>query len=578
MISRQSDTFTEFSLADRSRLAIRTFKTIADAALLRGYYRMGGRTGSTLESALRILSPEIYGSMNDPRSIELKGLEYVMDRLPRGIEACCRIVMTGREDYEGASFEKIMPLKRRRLSYRISPAEMSFVITRGHSEIYDILTHITFLYVEARKVQSRMRDDYGRITTEWHVLERDLACTEEMCGRDLDQALWNLSLLIGRTFDETKATFQYLEKSRRESNANSGLFNIIYNMGICVDQELQEKDRSVAVHFTASLSTLILNRTHARKWAASVKSRLCELGLESRPLHIISANMHSVLNLLYGYAAMDGKPAPADSEDIYDFISMLKSSGCKVDSFALKRGCSILTDQSGSQIDCQIIDARQAAQVDFHPGLCVDKKRVEDEQPVILVMDYAFGEQAFEIMDELLYPWWKNGTQHMLHAESISIIGKAGILPGQKGDIMIATAHVLEGTPHNYIIKNDLSKSDFNGEAEVYTGPLITVLGTSLQNRYVLKKFQDSTWRAVGLEMEGGHYQRAINAAFIRGHVAEDLKVMYAYYASDNPLKSGQTLASGSMGEEGIKPTYLITRLILEKILGPCRHADSSAV
>jgi hypothetical protein len=30
---------------------------------------------------------------------------------------------------------------------------------------------------------------------------------------------------------------------------------------------------------------------------------------------------------------------------------------------------------------------------------------------------------------------------------------------------------------------------------------------------------------------------------------------------------SGQTLASGSIGEEGVKPTYVITKVILEKIL-----------
>ncbi|MFW6081910.1 MAG: DUF6909 family protein [Desulfosalsimonas sp.] len=571
MIPRSDDTYAEFSLADRSRLAIRTFKTIADAALLRGYYRMGGRTGNTLESALRTLSPEIYGSMNDPRSIELKGLEYVIDRLPRGIEACHRIVMTGREDYEGASFEKIQPPKRRRLSYRISPGEMSFVVTRGHSEIYDILTHLTFLYVEARKVQNRMRDDYGRITTEWHLLEKDLPRTDEMSGRQLDQALWNLSLLLGRTFDETKATYLYLEKGRKDSDANSGLFKIIYNMGKSVDSEIQERDRSVAVHFTPSLSALILNRTHARKWAAAVKSRLCELGLEKRPLHIISANMHSVANLLYGYAAGKGRRNSASCSDIYDFAGSLRGLGDKVDAFACDNGCCKLTDKSGSQIDCLIIDTPALLNVEPHPGLCLDKKRIEKEKPVILVMDYAFGEQAFEVMDELLYPWEENGRKHSLNAQSISVIGKAGILPGRKGDIMLATAHVLEGTPHNYIIKNDLSKDDFNGEADIYTGPLITVLGTSLQNRHVLEKFQASTWRAVGLEMEGGHYQRAINAAFIRGHVSEDLKVMYAYYASDNPLKSGQTLASGSMGEEGIKPTYLITRVVIEKLLGPCR-------
>ena len=67
--------------------------------------------------------------------------------------------------------------------------------------------------------------------------------------------------------------------------------------------------------------------------------------------------------------------------------------------------------------------------------------------------------------------------------------------------------------------------------------------------------------------MEGGHYQRAINAAIIRGHITGEVKTRYAYYASDNPLLSGQTLASGPMGEEGIVPTYLITKVILQKIL-----------
>ena len=571
----QHDPFAELSLADKSRLAIRTFKTIADAALLRGYYRMGGRTGNTLESALRTLSPEIYGSINDARSIELKGLEYVIDRLPRGIEGCHRIVMTGWEDYEGASFEKIQPLKRRRLSYRISPGEMSFVVTRGHSEIYDILTHITFLYVEAKKVRSKMRDDYGLVTTEWSTLEKHLSATDEMRGKELDQALWNLSLLLGRTFDETKETYLYLENNRREANANSGLFRIIYNMGRCADEEAREKDQAVAVHFTPSLSALILNRTHARKWAAAVKQRLIELGLEKRPLHIISANLHSVINLIYGFAATQNQAGDEYSGDLYEFVRSLRHRSEQVSAFACERGCCLLPDKSGSQIDCQIIDMVEVLSLAPHPELRLDRERIESEQPVLLVMDYAFGEQAFEVMDELLYPWEVNGESHMLNTRSISVIGKAGILPGKKGDIMLATAHVLEGTPHNYIIRNDLNRSDFgdpdfNEHIGIYTGPLITVLGTSLQNRYVLKKFQDSTWGAVGLEMEGGHYQRAINAAFIRGHISGDIKIMYAYYASDNPLKSGQTLASGSMGEEGVRPTYLITRRILEKILGPC--------
>jgi hypothetical protein len=42
---------------------------------------------------------------------------------------------------------------------------------------------------------------------------------------------------------------------------------------------------------------------------------------------------------------------------------------------------------------------------------------------------------------------------------------------------------------------------------------------------------------------------------------------MYAYYASDNPLETGSTLSSGGLGLTGVKPTYLITLRILEKIL-----------
>ena len=79
--------------AHRGRIAIRTFKITADALALRGYYKPSGRSGQTLEESLRMLSPEIYGTMNDPRIIELKGLEYVIDRLPKGIEECNRIIL-----------------------------------------------------------------------------------------------------------------------------------------------------------------------------------------------------------------------------------------------------------------------------------------------------------------------------------------------------------------------------------------------------------------------------------------------------------------------------------------------------
>ncbi|MCP4294170.1 MAG: hypothetical protein GY786_01020, partial [Proteobacteria bacterium] len=142
----------ELSKSQRARHAIRTFKILADSLTLQGFYKPSGKVGEKLAEALIQLSPEIYGSMTDGRIAELKGLQYVIDRMPKGIENCSRIILTAQEDFQDTSFEKIVPLKRRRVSYAVSENEICFVITTGKSEIYDILTHITFLHIEAQKI------------------------------------------------------------------------------------------------------------------------------------------------------------------------------------------------------------------------------------------------------------------------------------------------------------------------------------------------------------------------------------------------------------------------------------------
>ena len=63
-------------------------------------------------------------------------------------------------------------------------------------------------------------------------------------------------------------------------------------------------------------------------------------------------------------------------------------------------------------------------------------------------------------------------------------MGKAGILEGGKGDIMIPSSHIFEGTADNYPFKNELKKEDLEGMGVgVYDGAMISVLGTSLQNK-----------------------------------------------------------------------------------------------
>ncbi|MEN8190027.1 MAG: hypothetical protein ABFS19_09295 [Thermodesulfobacteriota bacterium] len=555
----------ELSKSHRARLAIRTFKIIADALTLRGYYKPSGRSGAKLEESLKLFEPEIYGTMADPRIVELKGLEYVIDRMPRGIEKCTRVILTANEDFSHTSFTRVVPLKRRRVSWVVSENEICFVISRGLSEIYDVLTHITFLNIESQKLHNHICSSDGGSIQEWHDLAKAVTQPTGLKGTELDQALWNLSIILGRTYEETRQSYLSLEENHLNGNHNNGLFSIIYAMGERICNEQKSPDDRLTVFFTPALQEMIGHHKYASDWAFYVKKHLHERNLQKRPLHVISANMHSVANLLFGSGSLreSGENVP---DNLYEMIFKLRELDVDVRSYGEQHGLCYVRDDSGSNIDVMLIDTTGLDPADIHPAVGLDREYIEKEQPVIVVMDYAFGTQAFAVMDELLSPYQLDEKIITLRFESIAVMGKAGILPGNKGDIMLATAHVMEGTPNNYIVDNDLHVDDFPG-VEVYRGPIVTVLGTSLQNRDVLERFHSSSWKAVGIEMEGGHYQRAINAAIIQGHIPDFVKIRYAYYASDNPLRSGQTLASGPMGDNGVKPTYMITRVLLEKIL-----------
>ena len=555
----------ELTESQKARHAIREFKTISDALALRGFYRPSGKFGKALESCLRNLSPEIYGSMNDPRVVELKGLEYVIDRLPRGIEACNKIILTEENPPETSAFEIIEPLKRRRTSYRVSTREICMVISRGISEIYDILTHMTFLFSEAKKIHARMKDDSDHIAIEWNALKHTVEHLDELNDKQLDQALWNLSILLGRSYQETKDTFTYLEEGKQRSGSNNGLFSLIFNLGNLIENESVSKENALVIYLQPSLMNIIGQQRYGRVWAEDIRAKLLSMDLLKRPIHIISANLHSVVNLMYGFAAINKSKSMPIEDDLYAFIQQIRTVSEDIKAYGEAHGLTTVCDRSGTHIDCQIIDSAQFKSFPCHPELSITLPESDREKPVIIVMDYAFGAQAFELMENLLKPATDADAFVYLNIQSISIMGKAGILTGNKGDIMLATAHVFEGTSDNYMFENDLHADAFDTTMDVYTGPMVTVLGTSLQNRDVLHKFMED-WKTVGLEMEGGHYQRAISAAIIKGNIPKDITLRYAYYGSDNPLMTGHTLAAGAMGEEGVKPTYMITKVLLEKI------------
>ncbi|MFD2036638.1 DUF6909 family protein [Belliella marina] len=548
--------------AQESRAAIERLYITMRHLFMRGTYKPMGVSGESLVSSLLVLSPEIYGLVIDEEKIELDGLLYVMERLPKGIEECRFVRLISREGYENSDFMTLVPSRRKRNCYRVDNDQMYVEMTRGKSDIYDILTHLTFLYIESEKIRANSTDHKGRINLNWEMLSKIVE--KESRGEDFDQeaACSYLSHITGRTFDETNHAIQ---KFAASSNSNS-LFSIVYHLGkLSIDEFLHEKDREIS--FSATLRERVGHHVYGELWATRIKSVLDDQGLLERPIHIISANLHSIVNTIFGHQAL-GLKSYEEIEKVAMDISVndKKHRGKEIQAFANKNGFIDLPDLSGTNIGAQIIDTAQMGKDTIIPGIKIPKE--DKHKPVIVVMDYAFGEQAYECFDELLKPYEKDGKSIPLDVVSASIMGKAGILEGNKGDIMIPNSHVFEGTADNYPFKNELKKADFEGFGlGVYEGPMITVLGTSLQNKDVLRYFMESSWKAAGLEMEGAHYQKAIQSASkIRNSIRKNVKVLYAYYASDNPLETGSTLASGALGMEGVRPTYLITYKILEKI------------
>jgi len=527
----------------------------------RGFYKPMGVSGETLREALLLLRPEIYGSIADEK-VELSGLLYVIERLPIGIEECRYINLTSDEGYSQSHFKPIVPPKRRRNCYRIDYEQMNIEITRGRSDIYDVLTHLTFMFVESHKIKDRILiDDDDNVSRDWLKLEHAVLTQEPLSLTEREIAISHTTIILGRSFAEINDIYSAFAT---EENPDRFL-HVIYWLGkIALEEVLENNKRTIT--FSPILRERLGHHIYGEIWATKIKTELQRLQLLNRPLHIISANMHSVMNSIFAADVLKSKLRGKDKTEIFEELSKTGNSDLRalVAERATNEGMLFLPDTSGTNIDVQIFDT---AKIKFD-NTTFSKYVVPEntaDKPVLIVMDYAFGEQAYETIDELLKPF--NRDFH-LNVESVSIMGKAGILVGEKGDIMIPTAHINEGTGDNYPFENELNVEMFQGnDIPVFGGSMITVLGTSLQNKDLLKFFHDSTWRVIGLEMEGAHYQKAIQSASkIRKSINPDIKVRYAYYASDNPLETGSTLASGGLGASGVKPTYLITIKILEQI------------
>jgi len=342
------------SRAQVSRAAIERLYIAMRHLFIRGSYKPLGVSGEAIKDALLDLEPEIYGSIADPDKVELNGLLYIFQRLPIGIEECRYVKLISREGYEDADFEELQPAKRRRSCYRIDQEQMYIEMSRGRSDIYDVLTHLTFMYVEAEKIRRHALDHRNRKRREWVMLEEIVANIKARKKFNVEIGITHLSTLLGRTYEETASAVKIFDKA---DEVNS-LFNIVYWLGhFSIQENTEDNDREIS--FSSTLREKLGMHIFGTIWAQNIKRHLEERGLLDHQIHVISANMHSVRNTIYALGALATKTKK--NNDLDKLILSLaqdktKAKNKKVQAYAMKKGLTQLQDKSGTNIGIQIID------------------------------------------------------------------------------------------------------------------------------------------------------------------------------------------------------------------------------
>ena len=343
------------SKAQMSRAALQRLYIAMRHLFIRGSYKPLGVSGEAMIDALLVLEPEIYGSISDAEKVELDGLLYIFQRLPQGIEECRYIRLISREGYEDSSFKALVPAKRRRDCYRIDEEQMYIEMTRGRSDVYDVLTHLTFMYIEAEKIQRHALDHKGRKKKEWLMLEEIVEKIAAKKSFNKEVGYTYLSSLLGRTYDEIAQAAQIFDKAEKVNS----LFNIVYWLGYrSIEERSNDNDREIS--FSATLREKLGLHIFGEIWAQNIKRNLDALGLLEKEIHIVSANLHSVMNSFFAKAVMK-KVKKMSFEEVTKKLSddNQQKTREKITKHASENGMTQIQDKSGSNIGVQIFDCSQ---------------------------------------------------------------------------------------------------------------------------------------------------------------------------------------------------------------------------
>lgn len=465
------------------------------------------------------------------------------------------------------------PGRRRRTFFDGHETMAAFIASV--SDIDDLIPILTALQIEWNKLHRRLHASA--------LLERLASCVESE-GQDWRELHSELASVLDMSPDDLE---------RLASIWGDEFAAFLLDVG--------RAPKRFAVRLLAG--SLVDYRKATRRWWGFLAAA-SPVDLSERPVYFISSNVHSVVNMLSGFALrredalIDFLKAQGDEDLLAEYARIregdVPSRRENLLYFVLRdymdahRNEPVWERREEEETFCGIkhIDSRHVFDVEaqvielsrlrpdwFDPRLKMPNlERLTESDAVILNIDYPLGMGAYHILSQVA-----TGVDAL---RGVYILGKAATLNGRIGDAMIPYVVHDEHSRNSYLCNNCFTAADV-APYLVYGTTLdnqkaISVRGTFLQNERYMDVFYREGY--TDIEMEAGPYLSAIyEAVRPTRHPTNEIVTLYAdtvpfdvgiiHYASDTPLSKGKNLGAQRLSYFGVDSTYAATVAILRRIL-----------
>ncbi|MBK8434268.1 MAG: hypothetical protein IPL28_24600 [Chloroflexi bacterium] len=534
---------------------------------------------SVIEAHLRTRSA-LHVNANQPVP-DMAAFIYAVLRLPDCFTEHVRLVVMGQSDWVFATngypqvehWQVVAAPARRRRSFWDGGKTLAVYIA-SQSDIDDLIPMLAAYQIEREKM--------------FHLLNRPLIlqALQEAADDPHNPALLHQALT--RITELAAISAEDLDKLRTIWRGQTAVRLLA----------IAEQKCSLAVRLLAGSFADYKRAT--RRWWDHISRSLPDILFSDRPIYFISSNIHSLPNLLSGYARQideelvrfieeEGDGAlqqeyadivkhnvPSNRENLLYYV-LKKYEGRYPQATAEREnrekalGIHRIPSEHVFDVEAQVVELNKLRPDLLDPRLQIKgAEKLSESQALIVNIDYPLGMAAYQILSEV--------ARNIAQVRGVYIMGKAATLNGRVGDVMIPSVVHDEHSQNTYLFGNRFT-ADHVVPYLVYGTVLdnqkaITAPGTFLQNHEYMSVFYQEGY--TDMEMEAGPYLSCVYEMIRpRRYPQNELVNLYQspfpigilHYASDTPFSKGKNLGAQNLSYFGMDPTYATMIAILRAIL-----------